>query len=308
MKNILEIKNVSKYFGKHKVVDNVSLDVKEGEVYGFLGPNGAGKTTTIKMILGLLNIDEGEIRINGHDVKNDFEKAMEDVGGIVENPDMYGYMSGVDNLKLYARLRNVKKERINEIIELVDMKDAAKMKVSKYSLGMKQRMGLALTLLHSPKLLILDEPTNGLDPAGIKHLRDILKEISRKDKVAVFVSSHILTEMELMCDKVAVIDKGKIVKVEEIGENKQEENIEEETQITVKQLEKAEEILKQNKYEVKIVDSKLDIKIEYAKVSEVVKLLVKNDIDIFGVVQKEKTLEDIFFDATQKKEEKGGRK
>lgn len=134
MENILEIKNLSKYFGRKKVVDNVSLNVKAGEIYGFLGPNGAGKTTTIKMILGLLSIDEGEIKINGYDVKKDFEKAMECSSGIVENPDMYGYMSGRDNLKLFARLRNVKKERIDEVLELVDMTEASKMKVSKYSL------------------------------------------------------------------------------------------------------------------------------------------------------------------------------
>ncbi len=235
MEKILEIKNLSKSFGKNKVVDNISLGVNAGEICGFLGPNGAGKTTTIKMILGLLNIDEGEIKINGYDVRKQFEKAMENANGIVENPDMYGYLSGVDNLKLYARIRNVKKEKIDELLDLVEMKEASKMKVSKYSLGMKQRMGLALTLLNSPKLLILDEPTNGLDPAGIKRLRDILKKISREDNVAVFVSSHILTEMELMCDKVIVIDKGKIVKTEKIGEEEKEDS-NEETVISVKQI------------------------------------------------------------------------
>lgn len=257
-----------------------------------------GKTTTIKMILGLLSIDEGEIKVNGYDVKKEFEKAMENSSGIVENPDMYGYMTGRDNLKLYARLRGVKEERIDEVINLVDMKEAANMKVSKYSLGMKQRMGLALTLLNSPKLLILDEPTNGLDPAGIKHLRDILKEISRKDKVAVFVSSHILTEMELMCDKVAVINKGKIVKIEEIGKEKQDEESEE-TIISVQQLQDAEKILKANNYDAKVVDDKIVVKISHDKVSSVIKLLAKNDIDVYSAVPKEKTLEDIFFDATE---------
>lgn len=305
MENILEIKNLSKFFGKSKVVDSINLEVKAGEIYGFLGPNGAGKTTTIKMILGLLSIDEGEILVNGYNVKRNFEKAMENASGIVENPDMYKYMSGIDNLKLYARLRNVKKERIDEVIELVGMKDAAKMKVSKYSLGMKQRMGLALTLLHSPKLLILDEPTNGLDPAGIKHLRDILKNIAKKDNVAVFVSSHILTEMELMCDKVAVINKGKIVKVEEIHKIIDGANIEEETVISVKQLQKGEELLRDNGYEVKVADGNLSVKVDQNNVPEVLKLLAKNDIDVFSIKQKEKSLEDIFFDAT---ENKGGLK
>ena len=141
MENVLEIKNLSKYFGRNKVVDSINLEIKPGEIYGFLGPNGAGKTTTIKMILGLLSIDEGEIKVNGFDVKNDFEKAMENCSGIVENPDMYGYMSGLDNLKLFARLRGVKRERIDDVIELVGMKEAAKMKVSKYSLRNETKNG-----------------------------------------------------------------------------------------------------------------------------------------------------------------------
>lgn len=230
---------------------------------------------------------------------------MESSSGIVENPDMYGYMSGIDNLKLYARLRNVSKERIDEVIKLVGMENAAKTKVSKYSLGMKQRMGLAITLLSAPKLLILDEPTNGLDPAGIKHLRDILKQISRKEKIAVFVSSHILTEMELMCDKVAVINKGKIVKVEEIGNKEDESNDGAlvQTLIVVKDINSALEILKSNKYEVEIVEEKISVKTTHNKIPEVIRLLAKKDVDIFNVTQKEKTLEDIFFDAT----EKGGR-
>ena len=305
MENVLEIKNLSKFFGKNKAVDNINLDVKAGEIYGFLGPNGAGKTTTIKMVLGLLSIDEGEIKINGYDVKRDFEKAMECSSGIVENPDLYGYLTGLDNLQLFARIRNVKEDRIKEVLELVGLKEAARTKVSKYSLGMKQRIGLALTLLHKPKLLILDEPTNGLDPAGIKKLRDILKEISRKDKVAVFISSHILTEMELMCDKVAVINKGKIVKIEEINKEQENESKQIETIISVKQLKDAEKVLKEKGYEVKIVDAKLDVITEHDKVSEIVKLLAKNDIDVFNITQKERTLEDIFFDETENKGEKG---
>lgn len=166
-------------------------------------------------------------------------------------------------------------------------------------------MGLALTLLHSPKLLILDEPTNGLDPAGIKHLRDILKNLSRKEKIAVFVSSHILTEMELMCDRVAVINKGKIVKIEEIGDHSKEDKEIIETVISVKQVEKAKEILQKENFEFAIKEERnFHIKIKGDEVSGVVKLLVKNDIDVDGVVKKEKTLEDIFFNATKE----GGQK
>ena len=220
--SVLEIKNVSKYYGKNKVVDNVSFSVEKGQILGFLGPNGAGKTTTIKMILGLLSIDEGSIKVNGFDVKKNFEKAMEYIGVIVENPDMYGYMSAVDNLKLFAKIRNINYSEVYKVLELVGLKKSMNQKVSKYSLGMKQRAGLALSLLHSPKVLILDEPTNGLDPVGIKELRDILKKLARENGTAILVSSHILSEMELMCDKVAVINQGKIVKVESLKENEED--------------------------------------------------------------------------------------
>lgn len=239
-KKVLELKNVSKSFGKRKIIDNLNLEVEEGEIYGFLGPNGSGKTTTIKMILRLINSDSGEIKVNGYDTKKQFEKAMECIGAIVENPDLYKYMSGIDNLRLHARIRNIDEKRIKEVLELVELKGREKDKVGKYSLGMKQRLGLALTLLHKPKVLILDEPTNGLDPAGIKKLRDILKEISHKEGVAVFVSSHILSEMQLMCDRVAVLDNGKIVKVEKISDTNEEK--EEVVEIKVRNIEKAVKI------------------------------------------------------------------
>ena len=292
----LEIINVSKSFGKKKVVDNVNITVYPGEICGFLGPNGAGKTTTIKMILGLLSIDSGEIKICGYDVKKNFEKAMENIGAIVENPDMYGYMSAIDNLKLYARIRGIDKARIDEVIKLVDLEKNAKEKVGKYSLGMKQRIGLALTLLHKPKVLILDEPTNGLDPAGIKKLRDILKEIAHKENTAILVSSHILSEMELMCDRVTVIDTGKIVKTQKIG---QEEKNDTEFVIKVKQEDEAQKILKEKlNIEVEKKEDGLHFNVIKDEVSKVVKELVLNNVDIEGISEKENKLEDIFFDAT----------
>lgn len=297
-KTVLELKNVSKSFGKRKVIDNISLEVKEGEIYGFLGPNGSGKTTTIKMILRLIDLDSGEITVNGYDNKKQFEKAMDYIGAIVENPDMYKYMTGLDNLKLHARIRNVDEKRINEVIELVGLKDRAKDKVGKYSLGMKQRLGLALTLLHKPKVLILDEPTNGLDPAGIKQLRDILKEISHKEGVAVFVSSHILSEMQLMCDKVAVLDSGKVVKTEEIA--REQESLTENVEIRVKDIEKAVQVLKE-KFElnVELENKNIEITIKTDQLPIVVKELAIADVGVKAVIPKEHTLEDIFFDATK---------
>lgn len=301
MKNaILEIKNVSRYFGNKKVIKNISLKVKQGEIYGFLGPNGAGKTTTIKMILGLLYIDEGEIIINGYNVKKDFEKAMTYIGGIVENPDTYEYMTALDNLKLYARIRKVDNKRIDEVVKLVGLENRIKEKVSKYSLGMKQRLGLAITLLHSPKVLILDEPTNGLDPEGIRSLRDILKKIAREDNVAVFVSSHLLSEMELMCDQIAVINEGEILKVEAI-KNVLSESKDEKPEFIIEtdQITQATQILLDNNYENKISDKELIIKVEKANMPLVIKLLVENNINIYTVTEKSNSLEDAFFDITK---------
>ena len=295
---VLELKNVSKSFGKRKVIDNISLKVNSGEIFGFLGPNGSGKTTTIKMILRLIDSDEGEIKVNGFDNRKQFEQAMECIGAIVENPDMYKYMSGIDNLKLHARIRNIDEKRIAEVLEMVGLKDRAKDKVGKYSLGMKQRLGLALTLLHNPKVLILDEPTNGLDPAGIKQLRDILKKISHEENVAVFVSSHILTEMQQMCDRVAVLDNGKIVKIEQITSS-EEEKIET-IELRLKNKEKAIGILKE-KFEVDAKEEKnnLLVTIQTEKVPEVVKELAIEDVGVKAVIPREHNLEEIFFDATE---------
>ena len=304
---VLELKNVSKTFGKRKVIDNLSLEVKEGEIFGFLGPNGSGKTTTIKMILKLIDNDEGTIKVNGYDTEKQFEKAMECIGAIVENPDMYKYMSGIDNLKLHARIRNVSKQRIDEVLKLVELDNRSKEKVGKYSLGMKQRLGLAITLLHKPKVLILDEPTNGLDPAGIKKLRDILKEISHKDGVAVFVSSHILSEMQLMCDRVAVIDNGKIVKIEEISSEEEEKT--EVLDIKVKNIEKAQKILKEKfNLESKLEQNNIEITVETEKVPEIIKELAIADVEIKAVIPKEHTLEEIFFDATKGENFENGKK
>ncbi len=163
---VLEIINVSKSFGKNKIIRNISLSANSSEIFGFLGPNGAGKSTTIKMIVGFSNIDTGDILVNGYSIKKDFLNAMKYVGGIVENPDLYEYLSGYDNLKLVARIYKVKNSKLNEIVETVGLKNRIKDKVSKYSLGMKQRLGLALALIRNPKLLILDEPTNRTGSPG----------------------------------------------------------------------------------------------------------------------------------------------
>ncbi len=219
METAIKIENLNKSFGKKQILHDVNLELKAGEVFGFLGPNGAGKTTTIKLIVGMLSLDEGHIEVCGVDVSKNFEKAMANVGAIVENPEMYKYLSGLDNLKQYARMRKgVTKERINEVVELVGLTNRIKEKVSKYSLGMRQRLGVAQALLHNPKVLILDEPSNGLDPAGIKQLRDILKDLAHNKGVCVLVSSHLMSEMELMCDRIGIIAEGKVLEVRSVEE------------------------------------------------------------------------------------------
>lgn len=301
METVLRLSGVSKQFGNRKAVDNISFEVKSGEVFGFLGPNGAGKTTTIKMIMGFLNIDEGEIFINGVDVKKNREMAMENIGGIVENPEMYDYLSGMTNLKMYARLHDgVTKQRIAEVVELCGMTNRINEKVKKYSLGMKQRTGLAQSLLHKPKLLILDEPTNGLDPAGIKELRDIIKDLAHNEQVGVLVSSHFLSEMELMCDTVGIINNGKLIGVKPIKQIIDEATVKQGYMLTVKPVEGAVKLIN-GKYPNIIKQTGQDfieLDIGEDKLQEISTLLVTNGIGITGINKQEGSLEDAFIAIT----------
>ncbi|REK74660.1 ABC transporter ATP-binding protein [Paenibacillus paeoniae] len=216
-KPIVQLQGVTKRIGSRTIIDNLTLDVPSGEVFGFLGPNGAGKTTTIRMMVGLMSITSGDILIDGHSISKQFEKSIRHVGAIVENPEMYKYMSGYQNLIHFARMiPGITSHRVKEVVALVGLESRIHDKVKTYSLGMRQRLGVAQAILHKPKLLILDEPTNGLDPAGIRELRDYLRNMARQEGVAVFVSSHLLSEMELMCDRVAIIQNGKLIDVRSI--------------------------------------------------------------------------------------------
>ena len=225
-KTILKVEEISKSFKKRKVVDNVSFESKEGEILGFLGANGAGKTTTIRMITGLISFDNGNVIIDGYNIKNDFEKAMDNVGAIVEIPFLYEYMTGIENIKLFAKLYKASEEGVQEAIRVSGLKDRLNDKVKEYSLGMKQRIGLAVALMKQPKLLILDEPTNGLDPMGIRDLREFLKDLAHNKKVSVVVSSHILVEMEQLCDRVVIISDGKIICTKTMDEIEKESSLE----------------------------------------------------------------------------------
>lgn len=219
MTTALKLEHVSKNIGKRQILQDISFETYAGEVFGFLGPNGAGKTTTIKMVVGLLCIEEGTITVAGVALNKNFEKAMQNIGGIVENPEMYKHLTGMQNLQQYTRMRgNIPQKRIDEVVELVGLTNRIHEKVSRYSLGMRQRLGVAQSILHHPKVLILDEPTNGLDPAGIKDLRDILKNLAHEEGISVLVSSHLMSEMELMCDRVGIIVNGKLIDVQTVEE------------------------------------------------------------------------------------------
>ena len=218
---ILKCENLCKSFGKRQILNNVSLEVNQGDILGFIGPNGAGKTTTIKLILGLQSIDSGAVKINGY-----------------------------DNLKLISNMyKNIDKKRIDEVVKLVKLEQRINDKVSKYSLGMRQRLGIAQALLHKPNLLILDEPTNGLDPEGIKELRELIKDLAEKENMAIVISSHNLSELESFCNKVTIIKNGKIVETSTINEVKKVEhsyiieldNIEDIQKIIEKKIEKISE-------------------------------------------------------------------
>ncbi|MEH7349537.1 MULTISPECIES: ABC transporter ATP-binding protein [Gottfriedia] len=294
-KAIVQIKNLSKVIKGKKIVSDLSFDIFEGEVFGFLGPNGAGKTTTIRMMVGLMNISEGDVVINGHSIKSNFEDAIKNVGAIVENPELYKFLSGYDNLLQYARMdKNVSKEKIDEVVELVGLTGAIRQKVKTYSLGMRQRLGLAQCLLHDPKVLILDEPTNGLDPAGIREMRDHLQLLTKKKGMAIIVSSHLLAEMEMMCDRIGIIQQGKLVDVQTVTELTTEDV--QTYSIEVNNNETALKVL--SKHNAQLVDGEIHIELTREDVPNVIELLVENRIRVYGFKANAKTLEDRFLEIT----------
>ncbi len=303
METILKCEDLYKKFGKKEILKDVSLEIKEGDILGFIGPNGAGKTTTIKLILGLQSITSGKVTINGFDIEKDFTNAIKKVGAIVENPDMYMYLSGYQNLKLVANLYNIGIERIDEVVKLVKLEKRINDKVSKYSLGMRQRLGIAQAILHKPNLLILDEPTNGLDPEGIKEMRELLVRLAKEEKMAILISSHNLAELDSFCTKVCIIKNGEVIETSEISKIKHDNDNESEI-FEIDNAEKAEKILSNDLKNNKILGLELKnnrilkINISKEEVPYIISKLVENDIKIYEVKQEEKTLEDAFFEKT----------
>lgn len=281
---ILKCENLYKNFGKKQILKNVSFELYSGDILGFIGPNGAGKTTTIKLILGLQGITQGKVEINGYNIENQFEKAIEKVGAIVENPDLYMYLTGYENLKLISNLYdNIDKNRIDEVVKLVKLEKRINDKVSKYSLGMRQRLGIAQAILHKPNLLILDEPTNGLDPEGIKEMRELLINLAKKEKMAILISSHNLAELDNLSTKVCIIKNGEIIETSDIDSIKKESK--EDYQVfEVDNTEKVKNILKSA---IIVDENHFKIDIQKGEIPEIVKLLVKEDILLYKIQKEE---------------------
>lgn len=299
---VLELDRVTKQIKGKKLVDGLTFQIEKGEIVGLLGPNGAGKTTTIRMIVGLIGISEGDVRIGGHSIRTDFEQAIRHVGGIIENPEFYPYMTGWDNLKQYQRMtEGVSEARIHEVAELVGLQNALDKKVKAYSLGMRQRLGIAQALLHRPSVLILDEPTNGLDPAGIREMRDYMKEIADKEGIAILVSSHLLSEMEQMCGRVVVIQEGKLVTVRSIGGEAKREQSLVQLSLLVDEPAVATQVIK------KVGDvvlagaegNRIALSLQHEAIPAVITALAAAGIKIYRVEEQKTTLEDEFLKWTE---------
>lgn len=291
---IVQLRNLTKVIRGKKLIDNLQLDLYPGQITGFLGPNGAGKTTTIRMMTGLMHPTEGEILIEGQSLKEHYEEAISKVGVIVENPEMYKYMSGYKNLLHFARMhQNVDKARINEVVQQVGLENRIHEKVSTYSLGMRQRLGLAQALLHRPKFLILDEPTNGLDPAGIREFRTYLRKIAAEEGVSVFVSSHLLSEMELMCDRIAIIQNGQLIDIREVQNEAQTVYY-----VEAEPLTKVQEVAKALAIDYSAKEKGLELHITKERVPQLVTALVAQEVQIFAVQPQQKTLEEQFLEMT----------
>ncbi|ADK14897.1 ABC transporter ATP-binding protein [Clostridium ljungdahlii] len=295
---VLLLDNVTKTIKGRQIIKGISFSMKQGEVMGFLGPNGAGKSTTLRMIVGLSKPTSGKIDICRYSITKNYVKAMSNVGCIIEGPDLYNYISGIDNLKMLASMsRDVTEKDIINVVDLVGLKNRIKDKVSTYSLGMKQRLGIAQALMHNPKLLILDEPTNGLDPSGISELRNLVKLLASEKNISVLVSSHIISEIELMCDKVTIIKNGQTV-LESADVDKLLSN--QGVFWVLSDNEKGRKILEKNwKVKGNVVEERLEANVSLEKLQEINSCFVERGLMIKYVDNKNKTLEDLFLNLTE---------
>ncbi len=292
----MELIDVKKSVGNKEIIKGLSFSIYKGEVFGFIGPNGAGKTTTIRMMVGLMKLSAGDVRILGNSISTNYKEAVKEVGAIVENPEMYPFMSGWQNLMHYARMMpEVTKERVQEVVTLVGLEKPINDKVGKYSLGMRQRLGIAQALLHNPSVLILDEPTNGLDPAGIREIRQYIRKLAKEEQVAIIISSHLLSEIEQMCDRIGVIKNGELISIQTVGGDAADHNLIH--QMEVEPIDKATQVL-QEQYQLEAVriDEFLSFRSQKEQVPAIIKSLMENDCAVYQIHVAKGNLEDQFFE------------
>lgn len=295
---VLEVKNLTKMYNQKKVVNSVSFSIFPGQIFGFVGPNGAGKSTTIRMITGLTPITEGSIRICGYSVSKSFKYAIANVGAVVEMPQLYPYLTGLQNLKLFAKFYGKNTlTRIPHIVKLVGMENRINEKVSTYSLGMKQRLGIAQALLNKPKLLILDEPTNGLDPNGIVEMRNILKVLAEKEKMAIIISSHNLAELEQTCDVIGLINNGRLIEHKTMREINSMVESKQRIQLMCNYPNYASLLLKK-KYDLKckVVGNSILVPVKENNLATIISYLTFKKIKIYNIKKIHKSLEELYFE------------
>ncbi|HEX7828911.1 MAG TPA: ABC transporter ATP-binding protein [Thermoanaerobaculia bacterium] len=295
MHSALTATNLTKLIGDKTIVDDVSFELRPGEVFGFLGPNGAGKTTTIRMLVGLIAPTLGSVSVCGFDIRRDFEKAMRCIGCIVENPDLYRFMTGRENLEHFARMLHVPSSEIERVAALVNLAHRLDQRVGTYSLGMRQRLGIAQAMLGDPKVLILDEPANGLDPAGIREIRELLRTLAADRGLAVFVSSHLLAEIELTADRVAIIHKGRILRSGSVAELISSQRA---MEFRVSDAERTAAILRDLGADVTLHEDRVLVPIEEEDAPPLIAAIARNGIDIYHARQRVQTLEEMFLEAT----------
>ncbi|WP_261134039.1 ABC transporter ATP-binding protein [Bacillus sp. Marseille-Q3570] len=300
MKNkpILKLQNIHKSIGKNQILSDVELEVNHGEIMGLLGPNGSGKTTMIRIIVGLMKADKGQILIHGHDLNKEFTQAIKHIGAIVENPEFYEHLSGLQNLQQYAAMDpTITENRLKEVVGIVNLGKAIYDKVSTYSLGMRQRLGIAQAILHQPKLLILDEPTNGLDPLGMREFREYIRALSKTENVSIIIASHLLREIEDLCDRVAIIQSGRILKVRHLNDKEQQSTSM--IRFKVDAAERTKHILRNMNVEAEADGLGIDVMVSKQDIPHVVENLVNEGIKIYSITAKHQTLEEAFFEATE---------
>ncbi|MDE3837844.1 bacitracin ABC transporter ATP-binding protein [Bacillus methanolicus] len=297
---IIETRNLSKRFGSFTAVDDIDLRVPKGKIYGFLGPNGAGKSTTIRMLLGLIKPSKGGVRLVGKPIDKNRMEILKKIGSLVESPSYYGHLTAYENLEITRKILGVDKKEIDRVLDIVKLSDVKNKLVKKYSLGMKQRLGIAQALLGNPELLILDEPTNGLDPAGIQEIRYLIKTLPEKTGMTVMVSSHILSEIELIANHVGIIHKGKLIFQGTMDELRSRG----ESHITIgaSPVHEAANFLKEKGYSIKINENGIIVKDHSVNPAQINRELVLGEFDVYHLSQKKETLEQIFLNITAKED------